>query len=100
MTPFWAATLGLGLLTFLIRYSFLGLFAGAAPSPMAMRVLRFVPVTVLPAMIGPMVLGPNANEPDKVIAAMVAVMVGIWLRRLLLTILCGMGALLLIRFVL
>ena len=78
---FWAVILGVGACTMLLRASFL-LFAGPARVPArAQRALRFVPVSILAAIIasdvffraGTLDLSPsNAQTIAAVIAAIVA----------------------------
>ncbi|WP_264759655.1 AzlD domain-containing protein [Thermohalobaculum sediminis] len=57
--------------------------------------MNYVPVTVLPALIAPMVLvsdGQIAADPQRVLAAVAALGTGIATRRLLPGILAGMAA--------
>jgi branched-subunit amino acid transport protein len=53
---FWLVTLVLGLGTFLIRFSFLGLLGGRQLPDWALTHLRYVGVAVLPALLTPMVI--------------------------------------------
>lgn len=48
---FIALTLGMAAVTFLIRFSFIGLAGKIQMSERVTKTLRFVPVTVLPAII-------------------------------------------------
>jgi branched-subunit amino acid transport protein len=61
-----------------------------------MEALGYVPVTVLPAIIAPMVLlGPGGSfeaDPQRVVAALVALGVGAVARSLLGAIVAGMAA--------
>lgn len=79
------AVLGVG--TFLIRFSFLGLIGDRDMPPIVLRLLRFTPVAVLPGMVAPLVLWPAATDgqpdPVRLIAAMVTVAVGLWVRNVL-----------------
>ncbi|WP_439155469.1 AzlD domain-containing protein [Yoonia sp.] len=79
------AVLGAG--TFLIRFSFLGLIGDRAMPPVVLRLLRFTPVAVLPGMVAPLVLWPAATDgqpdPVRMIAAMVTIAVGLWVRNVL-----------------
>ncbi|MEM9146528.1 MAG: AzlD domain-containing protein [Pseudomonadota bacterium] len=69
----WIVILGLGLTTYAIRFSFLGLLGGRPVPERLRRVLGFVPATVLPALIAPMVFtdgaGALAIDPPVAIAA-------------------------------
>lgn len=63
---FWLVVVVLGLGTYLIRFSFLGLL-GNRPLPLWMiRALRYTAVSVLPALVAPAVLWPPATggAPD------------------------------------
>lgn len=99
----WTVILGLGLFTYLIRFSFLGLVGDRAPSPFAARLLRYVPAAVLPALVAPMVVldrdGGGFTAPHAWVAALVAVAVGASSRNLVATILAGMAAFHLFRWV-
>lgn len=72
----WILIVGLGIATYAIRFSFLGLLGGRAVPDRVRRILAFVPATVLPALIAPMVLTDNSGalsvEPDVGIAALTA----------------------------
>ncbi|MFK7943173.1 MAG: AzlD domain-containing protein [Paracoccaceae bacterium] len=58
----WAIIAGLAGVTFLIRWSFLGLLGGQMLPGWARMALGFVPVTVLPALVAPVVLfSPEAG---------------------------------------
>ena len=93
----WMVIGGLGLGTYLIRLSFIGLVGGRAFPGWATRLLRFVPVAVMPAIVAPLVAWPAATggSPDaaRIAAAAVAQAVGAWRRDVLAAILAGMAAL-------
>lgn len=87
------ALLGVG--TYLIRFSFLG-FIGDRPMPaIVLRLLRYTPVAVLPAMVAPLVVWPDATggdlDPVRITAAVVTLLVGVWKKQVLWAI--GAGAL-------
>ena len=89
----WAIIVVMGIGTFLIRFSFLGLI-GDRPMPSFMlRLLRYTPVAVLPGMVAPLVLLPAATngqfDPVRVLAAFGTVLVGVWTRNTLWAILGG-----------
>ena len=52
----WTVIIFLGIGTFLIRFSFLGIIGGRRLPEWALRHLRYVPVAVLPGLIAPMVV--------------------------------------------
>ncbi len=99
----WLVFLLGGLLTYGMRFSFIYLF-GKFQVPQAVhRALRFVPPAVLSAIIAPAVLMPN-NVLDlslgnhRWMAGLISVLVALWTKNTLLTILAGMIALLIFQF--
>jgi len=93
----WVVILGLGLATYAIRFSFLGLLGDRALPEWALRLLRYVPVAVLPGLAAPMVVWPAATggEPDpaRLLAAAAALVVGATTRNVLGAIVAGLGTL-------
>jgi branched-subunit amino acid transport protein len=92
----WTVILVLGLVTYLIRFSFLGLFAGREPPEAVRRALAYVPSAVLPALAAPMVAldpagGPAA--PSLWLAALAALALGAATGRMGLSVLAGFAAL-------
>jgi branched-subunit amino acid transport protein len=89
----WLAIAGLALATYAIRFSFLGLLGGRPVPPGLRRALAFVPVTVLPALIAPMVLlgedGGPTDDLQGLAAALAALAAGMLTRNLLAGILAG-----------
>lgn len=75
----WAAIIGLGLTTFAIRFSFLGLLAGREVAPWVRRALSFVPAAVLPALAAPMILVAETGgaDPARVFACIAALVAGV-----------------------
>lgn len=100
----WTAILSLGVGTFLIRWSFLGIVGGRELPVWAMRLLRYVPVTVLPALVAPMAAWPKATggetDPVRLTALVVALVVGAVMRHAMAAILSGMATLWLGEFLL
>lgn len=98
---FWTITIALGLGTYLIRFSFLGLLGGRTLPDWLLTHLRYVGVAVLPAMVTPMVLWPAATggvlDPLRLTAALVAIAVG-WRFGVIACIFAGMGALWALQF--
>ena len=91
----WAAIITLGFGTYFVRASFLLLAGGRAVPTWAMRLLRYVPVTVLPALAAPMAMWPRALEgetdPARIAGAAVTIAVGILTRSLLGAIVAGLA---------
>jgi len=89
----WPVIIGLGLGSFLLRFSFMGI-VGKRPLPeWVLRHLRYTAVAVLPALIAPLVLWPSATngEPDpaRLSAAAVTLLVGLLTRNVLAAIFAG-----------
>ncbi|WP_439122147.1 AzlD domain-containing protein [Marivita sp.] len=98
---FWTLTILLGIGTFLIRFSFLGLLGGRTLPDRVLLYLRYVGVAVFPALFMPLVVWPEATggapDPIRLIAALAAFLAGlrfgvIW------AIVAGMGTLYLMQF--
>ena len=98
----WTIIIIMGIGTFLIRFSFLGLIGDRPMPSFVLRLLRYTPVAVLPGMVAPLVLWPAATDgqfdPVRVIAAFATVLIGIWTRNVLwaifggaVTLYAGMG---------
>jgi len=94
-TKIWVTIAGLAAVTYLIRLSFVGLLAGRRLPPAVTRALGFVPVTVLPALIAPMVLsgedGGIALDPAIILPAAGALILGMATRNVLAGIVGGLG---------
>jgi len=90
----WFVVTALGVGTFLIRFSFLGLIGDRPMPPIVLRLLRYTPVAVLPAMVAPLVVWPDATggdpDPVRIVAALAALGVGVWRKNTLWAI--GAGA--------
>lgn len=89
----WIVILGLAAGTFLIRFSFLGLVGDRPLPPWLLRLLRYTPVAVLPGLVAPLVLYPQATggspDPARLIAAAVTVAAGVATRNTLWGIVAG-----------
>lgn len=90
----WGVILGLGIGTFLLRFSFLGLIGNRPLPAWAARMLRYTPMAVIPGLVAPAVVWPQGGtegaDPVRLIAAAVTVAVGIGSRNTLWAI--GAGA--------
>ena len=66
--------------TYLIRFSFLGLIGGRALPEWVVRHLRYTPVAVIPGLVAPLAIWPEATggvfDPARGLAACVTVAVG------------------------
>lgn len=98
---FWTVTIGLGIGTFLIRFSFLGLMGGRALPEWALLHLKYVGAAVFPALITPLVLWPEATggvtDPVRLIAAAAAFVAGMRVS-VIAAIIAGMGTLYALEF--
>lgn len=92
-TTIWLVIVVLGIGTFLIRWSFLGALGNRDMPPWVLRLLRYTPVAVLPALVAPLVVWPAATggqmDPARMAAAAATVAVGLWTRNMILAILAG-----------
>ncbi|MCT4683000.1 MAG: AzlD domain-containing protein [Roseicyclus sp.] len=92
----WVIILALGVGTFLIRFSFLGVLGNRELPPWLLRHLRYTAVGILPAMVTPLVLWPEATggtlDPVRMAAAAVGLGVGLWTKNAIWAIVAGMGS--------
>jgi branched-subunit amino acid transport protein len=93
----WAVIVALGIGTYLIRFSFIGLIGDRRLPVWAERLLAYVPVAVLPALVAPLVVWPAATggspDPARLLAAFAALAVGAWRRSVIAAILAGLATL-------
>jgi branched-subunit amino acid transport protein len=93
----WLIILALGVGTFLIRFSFLGFLGNRELSPWLLRHLRYTAVGILPAMVTPLILWPQATggqlDPVRIAAAGLAMGIGLWTKNAIWAIVAGMGGL-------
>ena len=87
--------------TYLIRFSFIGLIGDRDLPAWVLRHLRYTPVAVLPGLVAPLVLWPEATggNPDlpRLMAATVTVLLGVRFKNLLLAIIGGGATLFLVQ---
>jgi branched-subunit amino acid transport protein len=87
---------GMALVTFAIRYPVLAMSGRIKLSPQFLQVLRYVPPVVLTAIVVPAVLMPTGQTLEvsytnaRLVGAIAAIVIGIWRKNLLLTIVLGM----------
>ena len=96
-TPVWLIIVVLGIGTFLIRFSFLGLIGNRPMPEWVLRQLRYTAVAVLPGLVAPLVLWPAATQgtpdPARLAAAGITVLVGVLTKNVLLAIVGGAATL-------
>jgi branched-subunit amino acid transport protein len=98
----WTIVIITGLLTLLIRLSFIALLGNIHIPTILQQALRFVPVAVLSAIIAPALFFPNGSlsislSNSRLIAGAVAVLVAWRTKNVLLTIVIGMACLLILQ---
>jgi len=93
----WILILLLAAGVFMIRFSFIGFLGDRSLPAWVMRLLRYVPVAVLPALVAPQVVWPAATggalDAPRIVAALAALAVGAASRNLIAAILGGMATL-------
>jgi branched-subunit amino acid transport protein len=93
----WLIILVLGVGTFLLRFSFLGLIGSRDLPDWVLRHLRYTAVAILPAIVTPLVLWPSATDgqmdPARLAAAAVALVAGYLTKNAIWAIVLGMGTL-------
>ena len=79
-TQIWIIIAVMGVGTFLIRYSFLGLIGDRNLPAWVLRHLRYTSVAILPGLVAPLVLWPQATvgeiDPARLAAAFATVAIG------------------------
>ena len=101
----WLMLLIIGLITYAIRLSCIGLLGQREMPALLLKALRFVPIAVLPAIILPQLFLRNNTlvlsvQNPRWIAGILAGIVAWRTRNVLLTILVGMVALWVLQFLL
>ncbi|WP_204115680.1 AzlD domain-containing protein [Shimia biformata] len=89
----WLIIIVMGLGSFGLRFVFLGL-VGDRPLPdWVIRHLRYTAVAILPALVAPLVVWPDATsghlDPARMAAAIATLGVGLWSRNVLAAIAAG-----------
>ena len=96
-TAIWVTIIALAIGTYLIRFSFIGLVGDKPLPPFVLRLLRFVPVAVMPGLVAPLVVWPAATDGaldlPRLAAACVTLLVGGIFKNALAAIFSGMVAL-------
>lgn len=95
-TTIWTVIVLLGLGTYLIRFSFLGIMGDRQLPEWVLRHLRYVGVAILPALLTPMVIWPQATggelDPPRLLAAAVGFLAG-WRFGVMPALIAGMATL-------
>ncbi|MGV6811922.1 MAG: AzlD domain-containing protein [Brevirhabdus sp.] len=92
-TTIWVIIVSMGIGTFLVRFSFLGLIGNRELPEWVLRHLRYTPVAVMPGLVAPLVLWPEATggnlDPARLAAAITTVVVGLSTKNVLASIFSG-----------
>ncbi|MEL6690889.1 MAG: AzlD domain-containing protein [Pseudomonadota bacterium] len=89
----WVVIVGLGLGSFALRYSFLGLIGGKELPKWVLRHLRYTAVAVLPGLVAPAVIWPAATQgeldPARLAAAVVTFAAGYLSKNVMVAVIAG-----------
>lgn len=92
-TTLWIIIIALGLGSFGLRFIFLGLLGDRPLPAWLLRHLRYTGVSILPALIAPLILWPPATggetDPARLLAAGAAVLTGLITRNIVVAITTG-----------
>jgi branched-subunit amino acid transport protein len=104
MSTIWLAMIGVGILTFLTRLSFIALLERWQAPLIVQRALRFVPIAVLTAIVIPELVLKDAIinlHPDnpRLLAGLVAILVAWKTKNVTITIVAGMTVLWLLQII-
>lgn len=99
----WLVVIVAGVLTFLIRLSFISLLANREMPPLAQRALSFVPPAVMTAIVFPELLIRDAHlavnmDNHRLMAGVIAILVAWRFKKIMPTIVAGMAALWLLQY--
>ena len=93
----WLVVIVAGVLTFLIRLSFISLLANREMPALAQRALSFVPPAVMSAIVFPELLVRDGHlallENPRLIAGVIAILIAWHFKKIMPTIVAGMAAL-------
>jgi len=89
----WTIIALMGAGTFLVRFSFLGLIGDRKLPDWVLRHLRYTPVAVMPGLVAPLVLWPEATggdlDPARLAAAVATILAGLVTKNVLASIFAG-----------
>jgi len=89
----WIVIIGLGLGSFALRFVFLGLVGNRPLPAWVLRHLRYTAVAVLPGLVVPLVVWPEATggsvDAPRMAAALVTLAAGYFLRNMIVAIVLG-----------
>ena len=93
----WALIIYCGLITFLTRFSMIAILKKEMFNDKIREVLSYVPSAIFPAIIFPAIFLDSSGliqleENPKILAAIIAMMVGIFTRNIIATIFSGLAS--------
>ncbi len=93
----WALILYCGLITYLTRFSMIALIKKEMFNDRIRQVLSYVPSAIFPAIIFPAIFLDNSGsllieDNPKIIAALIATLIGIFSRSIIATIFSGLAS--------
>ena len=93
----WALIIYCGLITFLTRFSMIALLKKEMFNDRIREILSYVPTAIFPAIIFPAIFLDNIGSIEiednpKILAAIIAMLVGIFSRSILATIFAGLAS--------
>lgn len=93
----WTIIFALGIGSYALRFSFLGIVGNRPMPAWLLRHLRYTAVALLPALVAPLVVWPNGPgeplDPGQMIAALCTLFVGAFFKSSLLAIFTGIAVL-------
>ena len=100
-TTLWTVIIGLGLGSFALRFAFIGIVGSRKMPEWLMRHLRYTAVSIIPALVAPLVVwpAPTGGEPSLIhlIAGCTTLAVGYFTKNVFAAM--GSGALLLVGYI-
>ena len=103
-TSLWIVIIGMALGSFALRFVFIGLVGNRPLPPWLLRHLRYTAVAILPALVTPLVIWPNATggltDPARLAAAVVTIMIGYLTKNVIAGMVSGAGTLLALTYLL
>lgn len=93
----WIIIVGLAVGSYALRFLFMGLVGGRAMPEWLLRHLRYTAVAMLPALIAPLVVWPQATDGafdlPRMASAAITLVVGLWSKSVVLAMFSGAGTL-------
>lgn len=103
-TTLWIVIIGMAFGSFALRFVFIGLVGNRPLPPWLLRHLRYTAVAILPALVTPLVIWPNATDgqpdPARLAAAAVTVAVGYFSKNVIAGMVSGAATLLALMYLL